>query len=274
MTPKPAAVQGKAIRRPRLAAVAVALSVLVLLLFIELPPASLLGKADLVGYGICHRLPERSFFLNGRQLPLCARCTGTFLGAVVGLLAMLLRRRGRASQLPPLPILAILIAFTGFWAFDGLNSYLTLFPGAPHLYEPHNWLRLSTGLLNGLTLISFTFPIWNFTVWREPVRQPVIKNLGELIAILPVLALLVGVIQAGIGFLLYPVALISSLGVLLLLTLINAMIATVVLRLEGVASNWLQALVPLTVGAGLAILEIGAMVLLRAYLTTALGLSF
>ncbi len=245
-----------------------------ILLFIELPPLSLLGKADLVGYGICHRIPERSFFLNGRQLPLCARCTGTFLGAVVGLVAMLLRRRGRASSLPPVPVLGILIAFTGFWAFDGLNSYLTLFPGAPHLYEPQNWLRLTTGLLNGLTLISFAFPIFNFTIWREPTQEWVIKNVGELIALLPVLALIVIAIQAEIGFLLYPAAVLSSLGVLLLLTLINAMIAAVVLRREGMAQTWLQALPPLIVGAGLALLEVVAMVLLRAYLTTTLGLPF
>ncbi len=28
----------------------------------------------------CHQIPERSFFLLGYQLPLCARCTGIFLG--------------------------------------------------------------------------------------------------------------------------------------------------------------------------------------------------
>lgn len=274
LKPKLTEVQRVPPRRPGLTVIAVALSAVVLLLFLELPPSSLLGKADLVGYGICHRLPERSFFLNGRQLPLCARCTGTFLGAVVGLAAMLLRRRGRASALPPVPILGVLIAFTGFWAFDGLNSYLTLFPGIPHLYEPQNWLRLSTGLLNGLTLISFAFPIFNFTVWREPTPERVIKNVGEVVAILPVVALLVVVIQAEIGFLLYPVAILSSLGVLLLLTLINSMIATVLLRREGMAGTLLQALVPLSIGAGLAVLEVVAMALLRAYLTIALDLPF
>lgn len=28
----------------------------------------------------CHRKPERSFFWNGKQFPVCARCTGIHLG--------------------------------------------------------------------------------------------------------------------------------------------------------------------------------------------------
>lgn len=237
-----------------------------------LPPSTLLGKADVVGYAICHRLPDRSFFLDGRQLPLCARCTGTFLGAIVGLVAMLLLGRRRASRLPPVPVLVILVFFIGLWAFDGLNSYMTFFPGAPNLYEPRNWLRLTTGMLNGLALIIIVFPIFSFTLWRDTTRDRVIKNVWELLAILPVVALLAWIIQAEISYLLYPLAILSSLGVVMMLVLINSMIATVVLGREGQAKTWSQALVPLTVGTALAILQMTAMVLLRAYLTTTLGL--
>jgi uncharacterized membrane protein len=34
-----------------------------------------------VGAFICHQRPERSFFIHGQQLPVCARCTGLYLGA-------------------------------------------------------------------------------------------------------------------------------------------------------------------------------------------------
>ncbi|MGD8465173.1 MAG: DUF2085 domain-containing protein [Anaerolineae bacterium] len=274
MEPKYTDVQQTVQRRPRLTAVVLALALLVIVLFIMIPPASVLGKADLVGYGICHRLPERSFFLNGRQLPLCARCTGTFLGAVLGLTAMLVLGRRRASRLPPVPVLGILVMFTTFWAFDGLNSYMTFFPGAPHLYEPQNWLRLTTGLLNGLTLVSFAFPIFNFTMWREPSRERVLKNARELLVILPFVAILVLVIHAEIDILLYPLAILSSLGVLMMLTLINSMVAAVVLGREGYAESWRQAVVPMTVGLGLALLMLLLMVGLRAYLTVKLGLPF
>ena len=259
-------------RWPRLTVVLLGVAISIIIIATMLPPSTLLGKADVVGYGICHQIPERSFFLNGRQLPLCARCTGTFLGAIVGLVAMLLLGRRRASRLPSVYSLLILVFFVGFWAFDGLNSYMTFFPGAPNLYEPQNWLRLTTGMLNGLALLIILFPIFSYTLWRDTTRVRVIKNVWELLGILPVLAILIWIIQAEISYLLYPLAILSSLGVLMMLTLINSMIATVVLGREGQAGNWFQALIPLTIGAALAILQVTAMVLLRAYLTIILGL--
>lgn len=260
--------------RPRLAIVAVALALMVIILAVEVPPSTLLGKADAIGYAICHRIPERSFFLNGRQLPLCARCTGTFLGAMLGVGALLLYGRQRAARLPSVPILGLMVLFVALWAFDGLNSYLTFFPGAPHLYEPQNWLRMTTGLLNGLALITLVWPIFNFTLWREPKQQAVLASAWQLLAILPVAGVLVFLVNLGIGALLYPLAILSSAGVLLMLTMINTMIAAVALGREGYARNWAQALVPLTVGLGLALLQMAAMILLRAYLTTTLGLPF
>jgi hypothetical protein len=188
--------------------------------------------------------------------------------------ALLVYRRQRASRLPSVPILGLMVLFVVLWAFDGLNSYMTFFPGAPHLYEPRNWLRMATGMLNGLALIILIWPIFNFTLWRETQQLAVLDHVWQLLAILPVAALLVFLVNLGLGPLLYPLATLSSGGVLLMLTMINTMIAAVVLGREGYARRWPQALVPLTVGAGLALLEIGAMILLRAYLTTTLGLTF
>lgn len=254
--------------------VLVALSVLVILFFIVASPSSLLDKADTVGYAVCHRIAERSFTIAGRQLPLCARCTGTFLGAVLGLTVMFVLRRQRASHLPPASVLLVLVLFVGLWGFDGLNSYMTLFPGGPHLYEPQNWLRMTTGMLNGLALFFFVFPIFNFTLWRQPTSQRVIGSIWELLAILPVVALLVLVTSAGLSFLLYPLAIVSSLGVVMMLAIVNSMLVTVVLGREGYAESWRQVLVPLALGVGLAILQIAALVWVRDYLTSKLGLPF
>ncbi len=45
----------------------------------------LLAFVFAIGAVICHQLPERSFFLDGRQLPVCARCTGLYLSGAAGL---------------------------------------------------------------------------------------------------------------------------------------------------------------------------------------------
>ena len=32
---------------------------------------------------ICHRMPERSFFIRGHQFPVCARCTGFYISLII-----------------------------------------------------------------------------------------------------------------------------------------------------------------------------------------------
>ena len=48
----------------------------------------------------CHQRPDRSFFLRGRQFPLCARCTGMFAGYAAGFLTV-------CFCLPPWPLGAV-----------------------------------------------------------------------------------------------------------------------------------------------------------------------
>ena len=55
-----------------------------------------------IGSLVCHQRPERSFYLWGAQLPVCARCVGLYLGATLAAAATLLapevgRRRRRAG---------------------------------------------------------------------------------------------------------------------------------------------------------------------------------
>jgi uncharacterized membrane protein len=70
-----------------------------------------------VGARVCHQRPDRSFHLGPTQLPVCARCTGMYLGAPIGAaLAMATRRsrRFRPVDTPPgaTVLLAMLVALT------------------------------------------------------------------------------------------------------------------------------------------------------------------
>jgi uncharacterized membrane protein len=40
---------------------------------------------ELGNHSGCHQLPERSFFIHGKQFPVCARCTGVFIGQLLSL---------------------------------------------------------------------------------------------------------------------------------------------------------------------------------------------
>jgi uncharacterized membrane protein len=40
-----------------------------------------------IGRVVCHQLPQRSFFLQAHQMPVCARCTGLYAGAAAAALA-------------------------------------------------------------------------------------------------------------------------------------------------------------------------------------------
>src|SRR5215216_4498053 len=55
-------------------------------------------KMDGLGFAVCHQIHTHSFAIVGHQLPLCARCTGMYLGALVTLL-LLSRLRRKAVRL-------------------------------------------------------------------------------------------------------------------------------------------------------------------------------
>ena len=55
-----------------------------------------------IGGLICHQLPERSYHLWAAQMPVCARCTGIYIGAVLGAFgARPLRVLGARAFRPP-----------------------------------------------------------------------------------------------------------------------------------------------------------------------------
>jgi uncharacterized membrane protein len=251
---------------------ALALAVIVALFLVS--PGALLDKADRAAYAVCHRILDRSFVVGGRQLPLCARCSGTYLGALAGFAVLVLRGRGRAAALPVRRYLLVLSGFLALWLVDGANSYLTMFPGLPHLYEPSNLLRLITGTLEGLVMASLMLPVLNLSFWRAAPDLPSLASGRDLLWLLVGGALVVAVVDGEWPPLLYPLALLSGLMVLLLVGAINMVVVLMLWRREGRASSWPALLSPCLLGLALAMLELAAIGLFRAELTVRLGLPF
>ena len=229
-------------------------------------PAELLGKANAIGYAVCHRIDARSFHLGNCQLPLCARCSGMYLGAMLGLVfqAALGRRRGVSPPRRLLPFLALLVVAFGV---DGVNSYLHLFPGAPSLYEPQNWMRLLTGTGMGLVIAAALFPAFNQTVWKDWDPRPALPGLRAFAILLALSALLDLLVLTQSPLLLYPLALVSAAGVLVLLTMVYSMVCLMVAKAENRFQSMAGLLLPLTGGFGLAILQIALLDGVRFLLT-------
>lgn len=226
-----------------------------------------LAAGDYVGAAICHRISSRSFVINGRSLPLCARCTGMYLGVALAFGALLLAGRGRRSDLPPLPILLTLLGFIGLMGIDGLNSYTHFFPNFPHVYEPQNWLRLVTGMGAGLAMGLLVFPALVQTLWREVNGRPVITSWRELVGVVLLAGTAVLLVLSNQPTILYVMALVSVAGVLLIVTSINAVLLLMLLKRDGKAVRWQETAVPLLISFVLAILELGTITLLRLNLT-------
>jgi uncharacterized membrane protein len=121
-----------------------------------------------LGFGLCHQLPERSFFAGGFQLPVCARDTGIYIGFALALVTIAVLSRGRRpTELPRWPVLAMIGIFVGVMAIDGITSYAGL-------RTTTNDIRLITGLITGWGMATITVPMINGQLWTraDAVRIP------------------------------------------------------------------------------------------------------
>ena len=254
-----------------------AAALLVFAVWFYITPPGLLGKADAIGYAICHRIDERSFQIHDRQLPLCARCTGEFYAAGISLLFFALVSP-RKSGMPGWKLGAPLLIFLLVFGIDGTNSYLYLIKqtagGAldhiPNLYTPNNTLRLLTGSGMGIALASIVYPAFNQTVWRhsDPERALDWKKLGILISIILLIDLIILTEQPDI---LYIIAILSVLGVLALLVIVFSMSWLLMMRQDNSFDSLRQMWMPFLAGTTLAFLMITVIDLLRFQLTGTWG---
>lgn len=240
-------------------------------LFAALMPVGWLRAFDWVGYAVCHRIPARTFFVNGTQLPVCARDTGMFLGALLGMLFFAVTLPSRAGYYPGGRYLLVFGLFFAAWGFDGFNSYLLLLRGEVFLYEPQNWLRLLTGTLMGITLSAFAVALFNQGIWADADESSTVQSPRTLLALLVLAAGIVAVVLWQPPWLLGPLAALSAGGVLALLTIVNAMLLAIVRHQHGKMRAWRELLPYLIAGLVLTVIEISLIAGLRLTLVPQIG---
>lgn len=99
------------------------------------------SKKIKIGFAFCHRRRERSIKILGYTFPLCARCTGLWLGFGMGLLFRILGLHTPLVFAITLMLPLIIDGFTQFLRFR----------------ESNNLLRFLTGILFGIAT-NMLFP--------------------------------------------------------------------------------------------------------------------
>ncbi len=206
--------------RPWLVPALGALYVAALAALVFFPGDTLIARLRALDGGICAQAGSHSYWPGGEQLPLCSRNTGIYLGFALTFFTLLALGRLRAVRFPGVAVAIILAAAVVFMAEDGFNSFF-LDLGLPHLYHPDNRLRLASGLGTGVAMCVFLVPVANTLIWRDEGDGSTFRTPRQLAVMLPILLLAFLAVASPSGLVLYPIALLSSFGLVMALALVN-----------------------------------------------------
>lgn len=104
----------------------------------------------------CHQLPERSLFLFGYKLGVCARCTAIYFGFLGTTILYPLIRNIDNNQTPGKWLLILSLVPMGL---DGGIQLVTS-------YESTNEIRILTGGIFGMILALYIIPVYNTIVYE------------------------------------------------------------------------------------------------------------
>lgn len=95
----------------------------------------------------CHQMPERSFFIRGKQFPVCARCTGVFIGNILAYVMFFIYR------LPPeFYVIGCAVMFVDWYIqYIGFRAST-------------NIRRLITGIIGGYSLATLYCTVIQYVV--------------------------------------------------------------------------------------------------------------
>lgn len=228
------------------------------------PGTPLNWKMYAVVHGVCAQV--HNVEVGGMQLPICARNTGIYSSFLVTMLFLLALGRGRAAKLPPIPIIAALVAFVLVLAVDGINSML-LDVQLPHLYTPQNWLRTLTGTGMGMTVAVLLLLVLNISLRKTPDTETrIVKNWLELGGAIGLNLLVLATMYGNISFMYWPIAISAWAGITGVLYLVNLLMSALFMGYDSRVERVSQLAKPATVAIAFTLIELAAMSGLRYWL--------
>ena len=220
------------------------LAVLVTLLIgtLLLLPGTFVDRLGWVVHGVCAQ--EHGLIIGGVEMPLCQRNTGIYSGFLATLLTLIALGRGRAAKLPQRSILILLGANVVWMGIDGFNSLFKDL-GTFYLYEPQQILRVLSGLAMGMTVATMMLFAFNTTLRANPRReQRVLGGWGDVALVASVEFALFALIQLNLPFLIYPLAIFSTLGIIGVMFTVNLIVAAMISNFEGGVERLTQLALP------------------------------
>lgn len=127
---------------------------------------------NFVGSLICHQKPERTLWIGGHYLPVCARDTGVFIGLLTGYALLLFLRRRKARGPPNLYLTSAMI----------LPLFIDSFAQLFGFWTSTNDVRLLTGLLFGTALAPML--VYALSMFPLNGKIPLLRRIQPETAIL------------------------------------------------------------------------------------------
>jgi hypothetical protein len=116
-------------------------------------------------------------------------------------------------------------------------------------------------------IAALLFPVFNQSVWSTYDQEPAMDNWRSLFVMMFLGLVIDGMVLSGNPYILYPLALISVTGVIMLLAMLYTVIWLMIMRLENVFQKFQQLAIPLTAGFTLGLIQISIFDFVRFWLT-------